>query len=172
MNTWFPERKAWITGARLFGEWSAWKVFFNAVFLQILLLQLFPPISQLIRRSCSAVYLSLLTPSILSCSDFMKSHSTARKGLRGFRRLFIRSTMTKPWRECRYKRLSKSEVKETAEAAVAADRRNLTARALIAFSANEVEKVRKLPQAHDVSARTIYATLKEVSQLVDQNAFP
>ncbi len=101
-------RKASITGARLFREVACLKSFFySTVFLQILLLQLFPSISHLIRRRHFAIYLSLLTPSILSHSDFVKSLSTARKSLRGFRKFFRRSTMTRPWREWRYKILMK-----------------------------------------------------------------
>ncbi len=71
-------------------------VFYSALFLQILLLQAFPPISHLIRRSRPAVYLSLLTPSILSYSDFVKSLANPMKSLRGFRKLSRRSTMTRP----------------------------------------------------------------------------
>jgi hypothetical protein len=49
------------------------KKFFIALsFCKILLLQLFPPISHQISRRRSAIYLSLLTPSILSQSDFVK----------------------------------------------------------------------------------------------------
>ncbi len=76
-------RKTWITCCRLFGEIAWLKSFYSALCLQILLLQLFPPISHLICRSQPAVYLSLLTPSILSYSDFVKSLSKARKSLRG-----------------------------------------------------------------------------------------
>ncbi len=84
-------RKTWITCRRLFEEISWLKSFYSALCLQILLLQLFPPISHLIRRSRPAVYLSLLTPSILSYNYFVKSLSKARKSLRGFRKLFRRS---------------------------------------------------------------------------------
>ncbi len=138
--------------------------------MQILLLQLFPPISHWIRRRCSAVYVSLLTPSILSQSDFVKSLSTARKSWRGFRKLFRRFTMTRLWREWRYKRLSKDKVKERA----AADQRKLTARALIADIAAEVENdrresVRKLTQAHDVSAITVYAALMRTAKLLKKS---
>ncbi len=87
-------RKTWITCRRLFGEVAWLKSFYSALCLQILLLQLFPPISHLICRSRSAVYLSLMTLSILSYSDFVKSLSKARKSLTGFRKLFRRSL---PW---------------------------------------------------------------------------
>ncbi len=57
-------------------------VFYSAVFLQLLVLQLFPPISHLIRRGRSAVYLFLLTPSVLSHSDFVKSSLHSQKKLK------------------------------------------------------------------------------------------
>jgi hypothetical protein len=67
--------------------------------------------------------------------------------------------------------LSKGEVNETA----AADQRKLTARALITDSAAEVENdwpeiVRKLAQAHDVSARTVYAALMRMAKLFKKSA--
>jgi hypothetical protein len=67
--------------------------------------------------------------------------------------------------------LSKREVKETA----AADQRKLTAKALIACSTTEVENdwresVRKLAQAHDVSARMIYAALVRMAKLSKKSA--
>ncbi len=96
-------RKAWISGAMLFGEVVWLQVFYSTLCLQTLWLQLFLPISQLIRRSPSAVYLSLLTPSILCHGHCVKSLAKARKSLRGSRKLSRRSTMTRPWRECRYK---------------------------------------------------------------------
>ncbi len=86
--------------------------FYSALCLQILLLQLFPPISHLIRRSRPAVYLSLLTPSILRHGHFVKSLAKAMKSLRGFRKLSRRSTMTRPLREWRYNRLSQAKYKK------------------------------------------------------------
>jgi hypothetical protein len=70
-------------------------------------------------------------------------------------------------------RLSKSEVNETA--AAAADQRKLTARALITDSTAEVENnrpesVRKLAQAHDASARTVYAALMRMAKLLKKSA--
>ncbi len=69
-------------------------------------------------------------------------------------------------------RLSKGEVNETA--AAVADQRKLTARALITDSAAEVENdwpesVRKLAQAHDVSARTVYAALMRMAKLLKKS---
>jgi hypothetical protein len=57
-----------------------------------------------------------------------------------------------------------------AAAAAEADQRKLTARALIAYSATKVENdrresVRKLAQAHDVSARMVYAALMRTAKL-------
>jgi hypothetical protein len=103
----------------------------------------------------------------------MKSLSTARKSLRGFRKLFRRSTMTRPWREWRSKRLSKGEVKETA--AEAADQEKLAARALFADGTAEVENdrresVRKLAQTHDMTARTVYAALMRTAKLLKKSA--
>jgi hypothetical protein len=83
---------AWISGAGLFGEVGWLKVFYSALYLQIFKLQLFPPISHLIRYCRPAVYLSLLTSSFLCYGDFMKSLVTARKSLRGFWKLSRRST--------------------------------------------------------------------------------
>ncbi len=80
--------------------------------MQILLLQLFPPIPHLIRSSRPAVYLSLLTPSILHHGHFVKSLANAMKCLRGFRKLSRRSTMNRPWREWRYNHLSKAKYKK------------------------------------------------------------
>jgi hypothetical protein len=68
--------------------------FYSALCLGTLLLQLFPSISHLIRHSWSAVYLSLLTPSILRQGYFVKFLAKARKSLRGFRKLSRRSAMT------------------------------------------------------------------------------
>jgi hypothetical protein len=53
---------------------------------------------------------------------------------------------------------------------VAADQRNLIARALIAYSAAEVENdprenVTKLAQGHDMSARTVYTALMRTAKL-------
>jgi hypothetical protein len=125
------------------------------------MLQLVPPISHLIHPRRPSVYLSLLTPSILCLDDFIKSHTTAQKILRGFRKLYRRSSMTRPGWEWRNNGLSKGEVGETA----VADQRNLTANASIADMAAEMESdrresVRKLAQAHDVSARTVHAALR------------
>ncbi len=58
---------------------------------------------------------------------------------------------------------------------MAADQRKLTARALIADSPAEVENdqresVRKLAQAHDVSARTVYAALMRMAKLLKKSA--
>jgi hypothetical protein len=90
------------------------------------MLQNFPPISHLIHQSRPNVYLSFLTPSLLGQDDFVKSLATAQKILRGFKKLSRKSTMTRPWQECKYKHLSKSEVGETA----AGDQKNFTARAI------------------------------------------
>jgi hypothetical protein len=66
-------------------------------------------------------------------------------------------------------RLSKSEVNETA--AAAADQRKLTARALITeVENNRPESVRKLAQAHDASARTVYAALMRMAKLLKKSA--
>ncbi len=81
-------RKTWITCYRLFGEVAWLNSFYSTLCLQIFLLQLFPPISHLICRRRPAIYLSLLTPSLLSYSNFVRSLSKARKSLRGFRKLF------------------------------------------------------------------------------------
>ncbi len=77
------------------------------------MLQLFPPISHLIRSSWLAFYLSLLTPSILCHDNFVKLLATAQKSLRGFRKLSRRFTMTRLWWECRNNGSSKSKVGET-----------------------------------------------------------
>ncbi len=58
----------------------------------------------------------------------------------------------------------------------AADQRNLITKASIAKIAAEMgndrrENVRKLAQAHDVSARMVYAALKEVHQVCEQMVF-
>ncbi len=79
-----------------------WKFFCSTLSLRILMFQLFPSISHLICRNRFAVYLSLLTTSILCLSNFVKLLATARKSLRGFRKFSIRFTMTRPWRERRY----------------------------------------------------------------------
>jgi hypothetical protein len=105
-------RKTWITCCRLFGEVAWLKSFYSALCLQILLLQLFPPISHLIRRSRPTVYLSLLTPSILHHGYLVKSLAKTMKSLRGFKKLSRRSTMTRPWQEWRYNRLSKAKYKK------------------------------------------------------------
>ncbi len=57
----------------------------------------------------------------------------------------------------------------------AADQRKLTARALIADNAVEVENdwresVRKLAQAHDMSARTVYAALMRMAKHLKKSA--
>jgi hypothetical protein len=57
---------------------------------------------------------------------------------------------------------------------MAADQRKLTARALIADIAAKVEndrrdRVRKLAQAHDVSARTVYAALMRTAKLLKKS---
>ncbi len=57
----------------------------------------------------------------------------------------------------------------------AADQRKLTARALIADSAAEVENdwresVKKLAQAHDVSARMVEAALMRTAKLLKKSA--
>ncbi len=57
----------------------------------------------------------------------------------------------------------------------AADQRKLTARALFADSAAEVENdrqesVRKLTQAHDVMAKTVYAALMRTVKLLKKSA--
>ncbi len=70
--------------------------------------------------------------------------------------------MTRHRQERSYKRLSKGEIGERAE--VAADQRNLTGTVSIAGIATEVENdrqesVMKLAQDHDVSAKTVHATL-------------
>ncbi len=59
--------------------------------------------------------------------------------------------------------------------AAAADQRKLTARALITDSAAEVENdrresVRKLAQAHDVSARKVYAAVMRTAKLLKTSA--
>jgi hypothetical protein len=56
-----------------------------------------------------------------------------------------------------------------------ADQKKLTARALFADSAAEVENdrresVRKLSQAHDVTARTVYAALMRTAKLLKKSA--
>jgi hypothetical protein len=81
--------------------------------------------------------------------------------------------MTRPWGECRYKGLAEEKVKETT--AAAADQRNLITKASTADMAAEVENdrrenVRKLTQAHDVSARTIYAALMRTAKLSKKSA--
>ncbi len=100
--------KAWISVAWLSGEvvWF-WVFFFCALYLQILMLQLFPPISHLIRHHRPAVYLSLLTPAILRYSDLVKLRATAGKSL--WQEMSRRSTMTGPWWGCRYKHLWKRQ---------------------------------------------------------------
>jgi hypothetical protein len=60
-------------------------------------------------------------------------------------------------------------------AATAADQRKVTTRALIAYSAAEVENdrresVRKLAQAQNVSARTAYAALMRMAKLSKKSA--
>jgi hypothetical protein len=70
--------------------------------------------------------------------------------------------MTRLRRERSYKRLSKGEIGE--RPAAAADQRNLTVTVSIAGIAPEVENdrresVMKLDQDHDVSAKTVRATL-------------
>ncbi len=105
-------RKTWITCHRLFREVAWLNNFYSSLCLQILLLQLFPPISHLIWRSRPTVYLSGLTPSILSYSDFVKSLANAMKSLRGFRKLSRRFTMTRPWREWSFNGLSKAKYKK------------------------------------------------------------
>ncbi len=102
----------------------------------------------LIDRSRSAIHLSLLTPLILHHSDFMKSLATSRKSFRIFRKLSRRSTtMTRPWRECSCKQLTKGEVGEP----TATNQRNLTTKASIADIAAKVEddqwECHKLTQA-------------------------
>ncbi len=60
-------------------------------------------------------------------------------------------------------------------AAAAADQKKLTARALFADSAAEVENdrresVRKLAQSHDMTARTVYAALMRKVKLLKKSA--
>jgi hypothetical protein len=103
-----------------------------------------------------------LPPPLLPHSDFMKSLATARKSLIRSWKLSRRSTMTRPWWECSYMRLSKGKIWERATAA--ADQKNLTATVSIAYIAVKVENdhqeiVMKLAQAHDVSVETVHATL-------------
>ncbi len=103
-----------------------------------------------------------LPPPILPHSDFMKLLATARKSLIGSWKLSRRSTMTRPWWERSYKRLSKGEIWE--QAAAAADQRNFTATMSIADITAEVENERresimKLTQAHNVLVKTVHATL-------------
>ncbi len=156
-------RKALISGATLFGEVAWLNIFCSALCLRTLLLQLSVPISHLIRRSRSAVYLSLCAPSILRHGHSVKSLAKAMKSLRGFRKLSRRSTMTRPWREWRNNGSSKGKVGETAAAAM--DQRIFTENASIANMAAKMENdrresVRKLPQAHDISARTVHGVLR------------
>ncbi len=108
------------------------------------------------------IFFFSLPPPILPHSDFMKSLATARKSLIRSWKLSRRSTMTRPWWERSYKRLSKGKIWE--RAAAAADQRNLTATVSIADIATEVENnlresVMKLTQAHNVSVKMVYATL-------------
>ncbi len=158
-------RKAWRPGTRLFGE-DAWlKVFYSALYLQILMLQLFPPISHLIWWAGLPFIFLSLPPPFSIMANCVKLLATARKSFRGLRKLSRRSTMTRPWEECGYKCLPKGEEEETV--AAAADQRNLNAKASIADIAAELkndwpESVKKLTQAHDVSARMVQAILMRI----------
>ncbi len=145
--------------------------FFCTLCLQILVLQLFPPISHLTPHSWPTVYLSLLTPSILSYSDFVKSPSKARKRLRGFRKLFRRSL---PWPGLDeneditvYQRQSIRNgggwsEKPQHKASIP----NMAAE----LENNRRENVRKLAKALDVSARMVYAALMRTAKLSKKSA--
>jgi hypothetical protein len=84
--------------------------------------------------------------------------------------------MTRLRQECSYKRFSKGEIGE--RVAAVADQRNLITKASITGIPAEVENdrresVMKLTQAHDLSTKTVHATLhKDLplsgSQLCDQ----
>jgi hypothetical protein len=56
------------------------------------------------------------------------------------------------------------------ETAAAADQRNLSTKASIADMAAELENVKKLSQAHDVSARRVYAALMRMAKLSKKSA--
>jgi hypothetical protein len=140
------------------------KIFFA---LSIYVRICFSPIPHL-SPGCSQSFVhlfSLLSP-ILHQSDFVKLFAMARKTLGCFRKLSRRSMMTRPCRECRYKRLSKGKGRETEGKIVApaGDQRILKAKASItditAKAENDWrESVRKLSHAHDVSTKTVHATL-------------
>ncbi len=98
-----------LSGSTLIGEIAWLNILYSAFHVQKLLFQVFLSISHLIGCSQSAVYRSHLTPSKSSSWDFGKSLITARKSLRGFRKLSRRSTMTRPWRECTNKQFLKGE---------------------------------------------------------------
>ncbi len=76
------------------------------------MLQLFhPSLTWFIVAGLPFIFLSLLPPfSAMTIS--WNRWPQPRKSLRGFRILSRRSTVTKPWWECRYKGLSKGEVRE------------------------------------------------------------
>jgi hypothetical protein len=94
------------------------------------------------------IFLSLPLP-ILCYSDFMKSLTTARTSFVRSRKLSRRSTMTRLRWERSYKRLSKGEIGEQAEAVV--DQKNLTAIVSIAGIATEVENDRW--ECHETCSR-------------------
>ncbi len=98
-----------------------------------------PPVTRIRVAGSLFTLLSLHHPfSVMALiRDFMGSLTTVRRSLRKFRMLSRRPTVTKPWRECRWKQLSKT-VKERKPAAVA-DQRNLNAKASITDIAAEVE---------------------------------
>ncbi len=104
VSRWFPESVNNLRYALRRG-WAI-KTFFIALsFCKYFCFRSFHP-------SLTAVYLSLLTPSILSYSDFVKSLANPMKSLRGFRKLSRRSTITRPWREWSFSRLSKAKYKK------------------------------------------------------------
>ncbi len=96
-----------LLGATLTREIVWLNIFYSPLPSHKLLFQPFLPISYLIGCSRSSIHHYLLTPSNFPSKRFPKSLVMAIKSLRRLRKLSRRSTMTRPWQECKYKQFSK-----------------------------------------------------------------
>ncbi len=99
-----------LSGTTLTGELACQNSLYSALPSQKLLFQFFLPISQLTGCSQSTIHHSLLTPANLR---FLEIVCHGQKKLKKIQEMSRRSTMTRPWWECTYKRFSKGKGGET-----------------------------------------------------------
>ncbi len=117
-----------ISDVTFFGEVVGKNIFYSALHLQPVLFQPFhPPVSLLATQLVLPfTFLSSPPPIFRHCSDpqFGGLVATARKNFKRFKKMSRRSTATKPWRECRCKRLSKRQ-RRGKPAVAAADKKHI-----------------------------------------------